>query len=104
MATIVVPHYEPVILARWAFKRLMDYSLERTCLPEDEFVIKQAVALDGLHFDLLDAEQAARIAATLAGAAHDLRGEFRRQSGEDRDQEYAALLADLEMRLDDLRL
>lgn len=71
MAVIAVP-YEPVILARWAFRA----PLERLAAEADErdrYAVREALAVDGLHFDLLDTDQATRLAQRLAKVADDLR-------------------------------
>src|SRR5688500_8252000 len=70
----------------------------------DEFVLRQAMALDGLNFDLLAEEdhgQAVRIAEVVARHAAALRLELRcRSSGDQRDEEFAEILGTLAMHLD----
>jgi hypothetical protein len=103
MAAVSIPHNEPWIVARWAFSRL----LERTALfvhsGDDRYVLKQAVALDGLHFDLLEVEQATRIAKSMELAADEIRAELLAgQEVKGRDVEFAEALAVLTMRLHDV--
>jgi hypothetical protein len=77
VAVIAVPYYEPVILARWAFRA----PLERLAAEADErdrYAVREALAVDGLHFDLLDTDQAARLAQRLAKVADDLRFDLQR--------------------------
>jgi hypothetical protein len=59
------------------------------------------VALDGLHFDLLPADQCARLALAVERAADELRAEFRRR-GTARDRDFADRLDRLRLALSDL--
>jgi hypothetical protein len=68
---------------------------------DDEQVLRQAVALDGIHFDLLSSEQSVRLALALERAADELRVEFR-GSSDPRDRELADRLDDLRLRLSDI--
>ncbi len=71
--------------------------------PEDVYAIRQAVALDGLSFSLLDGDQAKRIAQVLARAADKPRWDLEAADNKDqRDAEFAEYLAVLEMRLHDV--
>ena len=103
MAAVSIPHNDPWIVARWAFGRLLDQTAKSLARQEDRRVLEQAKALDGLHFDLLDREQAERIARAMALTADQLRFELRGAEGKDpRDAEFADALAVLEMRLHDV--
>jgi hypothetical protein len=115
LAVICIPQQSPVKLSRWAFRLLLepaaaefadhhnarDDGLERR---SDEFILRQAMALDGLNFDLLAEEdhgQAVRIAEVVARHAAALRLELRRRpSGDQRDEEFAEILGTLAMHLD----
>ena len=103
MAVVAMPHYEPWIIARWAFDLLMSRLLESCSHEEDKVVVQRAIALSGLHLDLQAVEQQIRLAKTLAVVTDQLR--FDIESGHtkvsDRDGLVAAL-AELEMRLHDL--
>lgn len=114
MAVICIPDQSPVKLSRWAFRLLLepaatevaDHRGDRQERPEpgtDEFVLRQAMALDGLHFDLLaeeDRGQAVRIAQIVARQAAGLRLELRRHPRDQRDLEFAEILDTLAMHLD----
>jgi hypothetical protein len=103
VAVIAVPYYEPLILARWAFRALLERLAAEVELEADRYAVQEALALDGLHFGLLDRDQAARLAERLGKVADQLRFELQRApSGEERDLEFAEVLAGLEMRLHDL--
>ena len=103
MAVIAVPYYEPVILARWAFRALLERLAAEVELEADRYAVREALAVDGLHFRLLDADQAARLARRLGKVADQLRFELQRTPSDDpRDPEFAEILAGLEMRLHDL--
>jgi hypothetical protein len=104
MAVIVVPHYEPIKLSRWAYRGLLERLAAATEDEADDHTVRQAIALDGLNFDLLDdRDQAARLAERLAKVADELRLELlRTPSGDDRDLEFAEVLAQLEMQLHDV--
>jgi hypothetical protein len=104
MAVIVVPHYEPIKLARWADRGLLERLAAATDNEADNYIVRQAIALDGLHFDLLDGrDQAIRLAERLARVADELRPELLRTPSDDpRDRGFAEVLAELEMRLHDL--
>jgi hypothetical protein len=77
VASVSVPQYEPCIVNRWAFRTLAERAETFVSDPDDEYKLKQAVALDGLHFDLLPADQCARLALAVERAADELRAEFR---------------------------
>jgi hypothetical protein len=103
MAVIVVPHYEPTKLARWAYRSLLERLAAATDDEADNYTVRQAIALDGLHFDLLDRDQAVRLAERLARIADELRLELLRTPSDDpRDLGFAEVLAQLEMQLHDL--
>jgi hypothetical protein len=103
MAVIVVPHYEPIKLARWAYRGLLERLAAATEDEGDNYTVRQAIALDGLNFDLLDRDQAVRLAGRLARIADELRLELLRTPSDDpRDLGFAEALAQLEMRLHDL--
>ncbi|HTF59261.1 MAG TPA: hypothetical protein VK713_05040 [Actinomycetes bacterium] len=103
MAVIVIPNNEPTTLSRWAYRTLLERLAAATDDEADNYAVRQAIALDGLHFDLLDRDQAVRLAERLARIADELRLELlRTPSGDDRDLEFAEVLATIEMRLHDL--
>jgi hypothetical protein len=103
MAVIVVPHYEPMKLARWAYRGLLERLAAATEDEGDNYTVRQAIALDGLHFDLLDRDQAVRLAERLARIADELRLELLRTPSDDpRDLQFAEALAELEMQLHDI--
>jgi hypothetical protein len=103
MAVIVVPHYEPMKLARWAYRGLLGRLADATEDEADNYTVRQAIYLDGLHFDLLDRDQAVRLAERLARIADELRLELLRTPSDDpRDLQFAEALAELEMRLHDI--
>jgi hypothetical protein len=104
MAVIVVPHYEPTKLARWAYRGLLERLAAATDNEGDNYIVRQAIALDGLHFDLLDdRDQAVRLAERLAKVADELRLELLRTPSDDpRDLQFAEILAQLEMQLHDI--
>jgi hypothetical protein len=103
MAVIVVPYYEPIKLARWAYRGLLERLAAATEDEDDNYTVRQAIALDGLNFDLLDPDQAVRLAKRLARIADELRLELLRTPRDDpRDLGFAQVLAELEMQLHDL--
>jgi hypothetical protein len=98
---IGVPKYEPWLVNRWAFRTLAERAQALVTDVDDEQVLRQAVALDGIHFDLLSSEQSVRLALALERAADELRVEFR-GSSDPRDRELADRLDDLRLRLSDI--
>ncbi|MBN2176098.1 MAG: hypothetical protein JW722_00395 [Demequinaceae bacterium] len=103
MAVVSVPGSEPWVVARWAFRLLADSASPLLTDAADKYILEQAVALDGLLFDLLDAEQAQRLASALESAATDLR--LRLITGpqtDPRDAEFADVLAVLVTSLHDM--
>ncbi len=102
MAAISIPHSDPWVVARWAFRRLLERAAERLHDPADVQALEQAIALDGLHFDLLDQAQASRLAVALEVASDQLREELSGAHDDPRDIEFAEALALLEMRLHDI--
>jgi hypothetical protein len=102
MAAVSIPHHDPWIVARWAFRRLLERAATLSG-EEDKSALEQAVALDGLHFDLLEGEQARRVALAVQAAADQLRLDLLAGDQTDpRDAEFAEALAVLEMRLHDV--
>lgn len=53
------------MVARWAFQTLTDRAEALVSDADDRDTLKQAVALDGLLFDLLPVDQRARVAKVL---------------------------------------
>jgi hypothetical protein len=103
MAVIVVPHNEPKIVARWAFRTLLERLASELEDEGDRYAVRQAIALDGLHFARLDGDRAVRLAVRLAKVADELRLELSRTpSDDDRDRQFAEFLAVLEMQLHDI--
>ena len=101
MASVSVPQYEPWIVTRWAFRTLAERAETFVSDPDDEYKLKQAVALDGLHFALLPADQCARLALAVERAADELRAEFRLRDTP-RDRDFADRLDTLRLSLSDL--
>jgi hypothetical protein len=102
MAVISVPHNSPWVVARWAFRMLLERAARRLENEGDKDALQQAVALDGWHFDLLEADQRKRLAWAIAAAADELRLDLQTASADPRDLELVEMLANLEMLLHDL--
>jgi hypothetical protein len=103
MAAVSIPHNDPWIVARWAFRILLQRTSSELGLEEDKSALEQAIALDGLHFDLLPVDQAQRLARALEAAAEHLRVELgSNEQSDPREAELAEALATLEMRLHDV--
>ena len=103
MAVVAVPYYEPWIVARWAFDLLMSRLLDSCTVADDIEVVERAIALDGLHFDLMACDQSARLAESLAVVTDRLRFDLEEGLLDVPDRErFALALAELEMRLHDL--
>ena len=96
-----MPQYETWIVNRWAFRTLAERAETFVSDPDDEYKLKQAVALDGLHFDLLPADQCGRLALAVERAADELRAEFRLRDTP-RDRDFADRLDTLRLSLSDL--
>jgi hypothetical protein len=64
-------------------------------------MLRQAVALDGLHFNLLPPDQCARLALAVERAADEARAEFRNRVTA-RDRDFADRLDALRLSLSDL--
>jgi hypothetical protein len=101
VAVVQVPNYEPWIVARWAFRALAERTTTLADTPEDEAQIRQSVALDGLHFNLMEPDQRTRIAIATAAAADQLRSEYR-DGSDPRDREFSEALGRLRLTLADL--
>ena len=101
MAAVSVPHSEPWIVNRWAFRTLAERAQTFVSRPDDRYKLEQAVALDGLHFELLPADQCARLALAVERAADELRVEFRNRVAA-RDRDFADRLDSLRLALSDL--
>jgi hypothetical protein len=101
VASVSIPNYEPWIVSRWAFRTLAERAQSFVSDPNDIYKLQQAVALDGLHFDLVPADQCVRLERAVDQAADGLRDEFRDRSDQ-RDLEFADLLDVLRLRRSDL--
>lgn len=100
MAVINVPGHEPWIVARWALEELVDEAKPELADPDDVFALDQAVALDGLHFDMIEPDQARRLAATLSVASGRLvQGLSERASADALDESVARSLVKLQVML-----
>ena len=103
MAVVSVPHHPPWFVAKWAFRELferLEASLESD---DDKHLARQAIALDGLSFGLLDETTGARLARHLTAAAESLRSDVvARGPADPRDPEFAESLSELELRLSDV--
>ena len=102
MAAISVPPHEPWVVARWAFRCLLDRTV-RVVSDDDKDVLERAKALDGLHFDLLHKEEARRISGAMMTAADELQQELSDTDLTDpRDEEFAEALLVLRVLLRDV--
>ena len=73
MAVINVSEKEPWIVGRWAFRAVLEPTIDALADDNDKEVVVRALALDGLHFSLIDPTQARRIASTLSKVAEKVR-------------------------------
>lgn len=92
MAVVSIPHHRPWVVRRWAFRRLLDSTRDGP-FEADVRELTQAVALGGLHLELLPHSQASRIARAMTSAAVALR--LARLAGDwndARDGEFAEAL------------
>jgi hypothetical protein len=101
VVAVTVPHYEPWIVNRWAFRTLAERAETFISHPDDRYALEQAVALDGLHFGLLPPDQCARLALAVERAADELRAEYRNGAAA-RDRDFADRLDRLRLALSDL--
>jgi hypothetical protein len=100
MAVISVPRSEPWVVARWAFREVLEHVLDKLDDELDIRATEQALALDGLHLNLLPKDQALRLAHVLEGVSEELRVSLLDSPGADpRDRELADYLNTLEARL-----
>jgi hypothetical protein len=100
MAVISVPESEPWMVARWAFRMVMEHAIQALDDDGDIAAVRQAVAIDGLHLDLLPPDQAARLARALEHTAGEVRTELRSKPSTDpRDGQLAEYLTSLESSL-----
>ena len=97
---VVLPGYAPWKVASWAFRDLAARAGELLA-EHDHEVLVSAEALNGLHFGLLDPQQAMRVAGALERAALQLRVEYQ-AAPDPRDREFADALAELALMLSDL--
>jgi hypothetical protein len=96
MAVVSVPGCESWVVARWAFRELIERSSAELADTADRGTLERAVALDGLHYGFLPADQGVRIAGAMTTAAQLLRSELLEQESADpRDAEFAVVLTDL---------
>jgi hypothetical protein len=101
VAAVSVPHTKPSIVNRWAFRTLAERAQTFVSHQDDRYTLEQAVALDGLHFELHPADQCARLALAVERAADELHVEFRNRRAA-RDRDFADRLDSLRLALSDL--
>ncbi len=95
MACVSVDDRTSWVVARWAFRTLVARAAT-TGESADAQALHIAVALDGLHLDLLEAGQQARLRRALHGAAQSLRTDLAGRADDPRDAEFAGALAELQ--------
>ena len=98
MGVVAVNDTESVVMGRQLYWPLMRRLAAASDLPEDVFKAEQAEALDGLHFDLMPAPQAVRVARRLLAVADEMRSESLRDDPADQTRR-AELLGELSMYL-----
>jgi hypothetical protein len=76
MAVISIPGQEPQKLQNQTLRILCERAKEHLADGEDRYLLDQASALNGLHFELVEAGRRARMAAALVAAAVDYRAEL----------------------------
>ncbi len=87
-------------LWRWALEELVDEAKPHLAGPDDVWALDQAVALDGLHLDLIEPDRAWRLAVVLEGASGRLaRRVTERDSADTLDRSFVLSLAKLQLRL-----
>jgi hypothetical protein len=74
-------------VAGYEFRQVLGRAREKVARADDRWRLEQAEALQGLHFDLMQEEQAKRLAAAVGQAAEDLHAEI--SAGEPRDAREA---------------
>jgi hypothetical protein len=92
---INIPQSEPWFAAGWAFRKVLERAMLVSGDSEGQQVLKQAIALNGLHFGFLSNDQALRLARILIIAANELRLELIAEKVEPRDQQLADSLITL---------
>jgi hypothetical protein len=99
---ICVPQHDPWKIAGYEFRTLLERTQGQLEDPADVYAMTQAMALNGLHFDLMTQEQARRIAPVMARVSDELRWELESSPRDERDLGFARALAELEMLLHDV--
>ena len=103
MPVVVVPHSEPVKLARYEFAMLLTKVLDRVEAVDERQEIELALGHDGLLLDRCGQDLADRLARHVAMAADDLRFDIMgRGARDDRELGFAETLAHIEMLMHDL--
>ena len=96
MASVTVPGHVPWVVARWAFRGLLERTVAHVELSEDIVALERAAALDGLHLDLLEPAQAGRLGGAVRAGATTYRDELGRSPTIDlRDAELGTALTAL---------
>jgi len=97
VAVLEVPLHDPWFFPRWEFAILLERSMKWVeGNPDDTYKLRQAIALDGLHFELLEPGEGARLAPAIGAAAAELHEEFRAKKNPDqRDRAFTATLAEI---------
>jgi hypothetical protein len=97
MASITIDEQHTWVVAGWAFRRLVERACEEVSREEDIRELRQAPALGGLHFNLLEQGQRVRLVSALRAAARAVRADVMAGSSDDpRDREYSEALTELD--------
>ena len=103
MAVINLPNADPWFVNRYGARLLHERAIDLSeGNDSDVLVFTRALALDGLHFSLLDADQARRVARTLHAACRSISTDLAAEPSDDAYyQSLIAALDDLATTLED---
>jgi hypothetical protein len=94
MGVVAVSDEVTWVVSRAAFRALLRRSAELVRDDADVYALEQAEALDGLHLDLMQADQALRLAVAVRDAAGELAKDAE-ASKDDWDRSFARSLREL---------
>ena len=90
---------DPTIFARWAFERVIDAARTHVTDPNLLDRLTRAVALDGLHFEMVDTDQVMPLIDAVRAGVGDVSSQLERSSREPVDESFLWALKHLDLKL-----
>src|SRR6266851_2939248 len=100
MAVISFVSADSWFVPKYEFRTLLEKAALYATDPDDQYALRQAIYMDGLHFQLKSSEETRRLAFAVEHAADELQAELAGNSNADqRDRQFSEALDVLKVRL-----